>query len=60
VRRVNADTFKAFCAALKDRFNDLVSGLGKAYLRLLVNEIKLDGNELVVRGRHRRLADAIA
>jgi hypothetical protein len=25
----------------------------------LVDEIKLDGNELVVRGSHRRLADAI-
>ena len=59
VRRVNADTVKAFCAALKDRFNDPASGLGKAYLRLLVDEIKLDGNELVVRGSHRRLADAI-
>ena len=59
VRRVNAETVKAFCAALKDRFNDPASGLGKAYLRLLVDEIKLDGNELVVRGSHRRLADAI-
>jgi site-specific DNA recombinase len=59
VRRVNADTVKAFCAALKDRFNDPASGLGKAYLRLLVDEIKLDGNEPVVRGSHRRLADAI-
>ena len=59
MRRVNADTVKAFCAALKDRFNDPTSGLGKAYLRLLVDEIKLDENELVVRGSHRRLADAI-
>ena len=59
VRRVKADTAKAFFAALKDRFNDPASGLGKAYLRLLVDEIKLDGNELVVRGSHRRLADAI-
>ena len=58
VRRVNADTVKAFCAALKERFTDPTSGLGKAYLRLLVDEIKLDGNELVVSGSHRRLADA--
>ena len=56
---LDAETVKAFCAALKDRFNDPTSGLGKAYLRLLVDEIKLDGNELVVRGSHRRLADAI-
>jgi len=59
VRRVNPETVKAFCAALKERFNDPTSGLGKAYLRLLVDEIRLDGNELVVTGSHRRLADAI-
>ncbi len=59
VRRVNPDTVNAFCAALRDRFSDPTSGLGKAYLRLLVDEIRLDGNELTVRGSHRRLADAI-
>jgi site-specific DNA recombinase len=59
VRRVNADTVNAFCTALKERFADRTSGLGKAYLRLLVDEIKLDGNELIVSGSHRRLADAI-
>lgn len=31
----------------------------RAYLRLLVDEISLEGNELIVRGSHRRLADAI-
>ena len=30
VRRVNADTVKVFCAALKERFEDPTSGLGKA------------------------------
>ena len=59
VRRVNADTMKVFCTALKERFADPTSGLGKAYLRLLVDEIKLNGNELVVHGSHRRVADAI-
>src|SRR5207244_12630393 len=59
VRRVNADTVNAFCTALKERFTDRTSGLSKAYLRLLVDEIKLDGNELIVRGSHRRVADAI-
>ncbi len=59
MRRVNADTVKAFCAALRERFNDPASGLGKAYLRLLIDEIKLYGNELVVRGSHRCVVDAI-
>jgi len=57
VRRVNADTVQGFGAALKERFADPTSGLGKAYPRLLVDEIRLDGNELVVTGR--RLAHAI-
>ena len=48
VHRVNTDTVKAFCSALKQRFNDATSGLGKAYLRLLLDEIKLQGDELVV------------
>jgi hypothetical protein len=30
VRRVNPDTVKAFCSALKERFADPTSGLGKA------------------------------
>ena len=49
----------AFFAALKERFKDPTSVFGKAYLRLLVDEIKLDGNQLIVRGTHRRVADAI-
>ena len=55
----NSDTVNAFCVALKERFNDPTSGLGKAYLRLLVDEIKLGGDELIIRGSHRRVADAI-
>ena len=50
---------KAFCAALKGRFADPTSGLGKTHLRLLVDEIRLDGNELVVTGSQRHLADSI-
>jgi hypothetical protein len=33
--------------------------LGKAYLRLLVDEIRLEGDELKIRGSYRRLADAM-
>ena len=49
----------AFFAALKERFKDPTSVFGKAYLRLLVDEIKLDGNQFIVRGTHRGVADAI-
>ena len=50
---------KAFCAALKGRFADPTSGLGKTHLRFLVDEIRLDGNELVVTGSQRHSADSI-
>jgi hypothetical protein len=38
------DTVKAFCAALKDHYNDPAPGLGKTCLHSLVDEIKLDGS----------------
>ena len=48
-----------FCEALKDRLTDPASGFGKAYLRLLVDEVRLEGRELKIRGSYTRLADAI-
>ena len=36
------------------------SGFGKAYLNLLVDEIRLDGNELRVQGSYRALARAVS
>ena len=35
-----------FCAALRDRLLDPDTGFGKAYVNLLVDEIRLEGNEL--------------
>ena len=49
----------AFCAALRARLTDVGSGLGKAYLRLLVEEIRLEGDQLTLRGGYGRLADAV-
>jgi hypothetical protein len=59
VQRVNHETVAAFCTALKERSADPTSGPGKAYLRLRVDEIRLVGNELVVTGSQRRVANAI-
>lgn len=39
---------------------DTTSGFGKAYLNLLVDEIRLDGNELHIRGSYRALARAVS
>jgi hypothetical protein len=43
----------------KLRLIDAQPGLGKAYLRLLGDEIQLEDNELKIQGSYRRLADAL-
>jgi hypothetical protein len=37
---------------------DVKNGFGKAYLRLLVDEIRLEGNELKIRGSYSQLGEA--
>jgi site-specific DNA recombinase len=59
VQKIDTGKVEAFCEALKARMTDAQSGLGKAYLRLLVDEIRLEGDELKIRGSYRRLADAV-
>ena len=49
-----------FTRALRARLLDTTSGFGKAYLNLLVDEIRLDGNELHVKGSYRALARAVS
>ena len=39
---------------------DTTSGFGKAYLNLLVDEIRLDGNQLRIQGSYRSLARAVS
>ena len=56
---VDPTRISVFCEALKDRLTDPPSGLGKAYLQLLVDEVRLEGRELKIRGSYSRLADAI-
>ncbi len=49
----------AFCTALKRKLEDRTSGLGKEYLKLLVDEIRVEGNRVCVRGNRAALAKAI-
>jgi hypothetical protein len=58
-RRLTQPASTRFCKALKARLTDAQSGLGKAYLRLLVDDIRLERNELKIRGSYRRMANAI-
>ena len=39
-----------FAGALRTRLLDRDSGFGKAYINLLVDEIRLDGSKLYIRG----------
>ena len=57
--KVDSARIDSFCEALKARMSDSQSRLGKAYLGLLVDEIRLEGDEIKMRGGYGRLADAI-
>jgi DNA invertase Pin-like site-specific DNA recombinase len=60
VERIEPGHVNAFCSALKSKLQEKSSGLGKEYLKLLVDEIRVDGNKVSVRGSHAALAAAIA
>ena len=49
-----------FTRALRTRLLDVTSGFGKAYLNLLVGEIRLEGDELHIQGNYRALARAVS
>ncbi len=49
-----------FAGALRERLFDTASGFGKAYINLLVDEIRLDGNKLHIQGSYRALARAVS
>ena len=59
VKKVSPAQVEAFCSVLSTHMADPTSGFGKAYLRMLVDEIRLDGNQLAIRGSYGKLADAI-
>ncbi|MBI4192946.1 MAG: recombinase zinc beta ribbon domain-containing protein [Betaproteobacteria bacterium] len=49
-----------FTRGLRSRLLDTASGFGKAYINLLVDEIRLDGNKLHIQGSYRALARAVS
>ena len=49
-----------FARALRTRLLDPSSGFGKAYLNLLIDEIRLDGDELRIQGSYGALARAVS
>ena len=51
---------EGFCLALKEKMRDSASHFGREYLRLLLDEIVVDGKEVIVRGQYNNLIGAIA
>ena len=51
--------FRRFPRCWEDRLKDVRNGFGKAYLRLLVDDIRLEGNELKIRGSYAQLGEAL-
>ena len=47
---------EAFCKALKEKLQDRSTQFGKEYLRLLVEEIRVEGKEIRIRGNYAALA----
>ncbi len=50
---------KAFCAALRVKMLDPRSEFGRRYLRLLVEEVRVEGRSVVMRGSHAAVAQAV-
>jgi len=48
-----------FCSVLSQKLKDKGSNFGKEYLRLLVDEIRVDGREVLLKGSHKALAGVI-
>lgn len=51
---------EAFCRALHGKLLDEGSGFGRQYLRLLVEEVRVEGRQVVLRGSNAALARALA
>ena len=47
---------EGFCRALKSKFFNRASNFGKEYLKLLVDEIRVQGREIIIRGSYLALA----
>ena len=60
LHKISKNEIEAFCKALKKRFNDSESGFGKAYIKLLVDEIRIEKKQVVMSGSYGALAQAVS
>lgn len=54
--KIGSKNVQAFCAALKDKLKDKASNFGKEYLKLLVDEIRVDRKEVRMKGSYAAIA----
>jgi site-specific DNA recombinase len=59
LRNLKSDHIEAFCLALRAKIRDKGSHFSREYLRLLLDEIVVDGREVIIRGQYRNLVGAI-
>ena len=59
ISKIGMKTIKEFCAVLKERLKDSASHFGKAYLRLLIDEIRIKGKEILIKGKYSALAGCL-
>ncbi len=59
-KMLSPQNVRAFCGALRKRLADPGSGFGKQYLRLLVNEVRVNGKNILMRGSYEALGHAVA
>ena len=57
---LSPNNVRAFSRGLKEKMLDPVSPFAKQYLRLLVDEIRVEEKEVRIRGSHAKLAQAMA
>ncbi|WP_424399114.1 zinc ribbon domain-containing protein [Methylomonas methanica] len=58
-RNINQKQIDGFCQALRARLLDKSSGFGKGYLKLLVDEVRIDGKQAIMQGSYENLAYAV-
>jgi site-specific DNA recombinase len=57
--KIGMKTIKEFCSVLKERLKTQSTDFGKGYLRLLVDEIRVKGKNVLIKGKNSAIAEAL-
>lgn len=60
LKNIKSIQIEGFCKALFDKMRDRSTDFGRDYLRFLLDEIVVEGKEVVLRGRYNNLIGAIS